>query len=260
MASLQQWVYVLRYSVLASDYDGTLALDGRVAEPTLDAIRRFKEAKGRLVLVTGRDMADLRGVFPQLDVCDLIVAENGAVIYDPGSDKEVLLAPEPPPGFVHALRVRGVTPLLLGRVIVSTRQPHERDVEELIAQWHLPMHVIFNKGAVMVLPFGVNKGAGLAAALDRLSASPETVVAVGDAENDHSLLAGVGLGAAVSNALPSLRDEADVILSKPATEGVEQLIGMMLSGDPRLVSRMPSIGRPVSELTAAAEETSPASQ
>jgi hypothetical protein len=251
---------VLRYSVLASDYDGTLALDGRVAEPTLDAIRRFKEASGRLILVTGRDMEDLRGVFPQLDLCDLIVAENGALLYDPATDEEVLLAPQAPPEFIQALRDRGVTPLLPGRVIVSTRQPYERDVEELIAQWNLPLHVIFNKGAVMVLPFGVNKGVGLKAAMDRLALSPETVVAVGDAENDHSLLAGVGLGAAVSNALQSLCEEADVVLDKPATAGVAQLIGMMLSGDPRLVSRRPSVGEPVSEVVAATHESSPGAQ
>jgi hydroxymethylpyrimidine pyrophosphatase-like HAD family hydrolase len=251
---------VLRYSVLASDYDGTLALDGRVPEPTLEAIRRFKAADGRLILVTGRDLADLRSVFPQLGLCDLIVAENGALLYDPATEEEVLLAPAPPEKFIEALRERGVTPLLPGRVIVSTRQPYERDVEELIALWQLPLHVIFNRGAVMVVPFGVNKGAGLKAALERLSVSPETVVAVGDAENDHSLLAGVGLGAAVSDALQSLRDEADVVLDKPATAGVERLLGMMVAGDPRLVARPPTIGEPVSELAAASEESAPASR
>lgn len=254
---LRQLKTMLRYSVLASDYDGTLALDGTVAAPTVEAICRFKEAEGRFVLVTGRDLDDLLSVFPEIELCDLVVAENGALLYDPATAEEVLLAPAPPPHFLEELRTRGVTPILPGRVIISTRQPHEVDVEEVIARWQLPYHVIFNKGAVMVLPLGVNKAMGLKAALERLPASPESVVAVGDAENDHSLLAGVGLGAAVSNALPSLCDEADVVLDKPASAGVEQLIGMMLSGDPRLVNRRPTIGRPVSELAAATEESAP---
>ena len=52
----------------------------------------------------------------------------------------------------------------------------------------LELQVIFNKGAVMVLPAGVNKASGLAAALADLGLSPHNVVGVGDAENDHAFL------------------------------------------------------------------------
>ncbi|MGH2607966.1 MAG: HAD family hydrolase [Tepidiformaceae bacterium] len=251
---LRQWVLLLRYSVLASDYDGTLALDGRVAAATIDALRRFKEAEGRLILVTGRDRRDLQAHFPEFGLCDLIVAENGALLYDPATGDEQLLAPALPGRLVAELRARGVTPILPGRVIVSTRQPYEREVAEALAFLHLTCDLVFNKGAVMVVPPGTDKGAGLKAALARLCVDPETVVAVGDAENDHSLLAGVGLGVAVANALQSLREEADLVLDKPATAGVEQLIHMMLSGDPRLVTRHASIGEPVSELGAVSGE------
>ncbi len=248
---------MLRYSVLASDYDGTLALDGTVAEATIDALRRFKEAKGIFLLVTGRDMDDLRSVFPELGICDLIVAENGALIYEPATGKECLLGPEPPPQFIAALKARGVEPILPGRVIVSTRQPHENTVLAVSEALGLPYHVIFNKGAVMILPLGINKGTGVDAALARLGVAPENVVAVGDAENDHSLLAGVGLGVAVSNALESLCEEADFVLDSPATAGVAELIEMLLAGDPRLARRRPTVGQPVSEASAAAEESVP---
>ena len=53
------------FCALASDYDGTLARDGRVDEPTLEALRRFKATGKRLILITGRELADLRsGVRP----------------------------------------------------------------------------------------------------------------------------------------------------------------------------------------------------
>jgi hydroxymethylpyrimidine pyrophosphatase-like HAD family hydrolase len=142
-------------------------------------------------------------------------------------------------------------------VIVSTRQPYEREVDEVIEFLHLPYQMIFNKGAVMVLPVGMNKGLGLKAALERLGVSRESVVGVGDAENDHSLLAGVAVGVAVSNALQSLCEEADFVLDKPASAGVERLIGMMCSGDPALVARRPTVGEPVSEPAAAVHERSP---
>jgi hydroxymethylpyrimidine pyrophosphatase-like HAD family hydrolase len=112
----------------------------------------------------------------------------------------------------------------------------------------------------MVLPVGMNKGLGLKAALERLAIGQEYVVGVGDAENDHSLLAGVGVGVAVSNALPSLCDEADFVLDKPASAGVERLVYMMLEGDPALTTRVPTVGEPVAEPAAAVEERVPESR
>ena len=247
----------MRYTTIASDYDGTLALDGRVADTTVEAVRRFKDAAGRFILVTGRDLPDLRSVFPDLDVCDLVVAENGALLYNPATGEERLLGPALPARLLDALHVHGVTPILPGRVMVATRQPHEDTVQGVLDALGLDCRMIFNKGAVMLLPAGVNKGHGLKVALERLGIAPESVVAVGDAENDHSLLAGVGLGVAVSNALESLCADADFVLSKPATAGVAELIELLLAGDPRLTRRRPTIGLPVGERRAAVVESVP---
>ena len=100
----------------------------------------------------------------------------------------------------------------VGRVIVATWEPHETAVLETIRDLGLELQVIFNKGAVMVLPSGVNKASGLAAALDELCISPHNVVAVGDAENDHALCKSCEAGAAVANALPTLKDAVDIVL------------------------------------------------
>ena len=56
----------------------------------------------------------------------------------------------------------------------------------MIRDLGLELDVIFNKGAVMILPAGVNKGTGLEAALKELQLSAHNVVGVGDAENDHA--------------------------------------------------------------------------
>ena len=48
-----------------------------------------------------------------------------------------------------------------GRCIVATWEPHERHVLETIRDLGLELQVIFNKGAVMVLPSGINKATGL---------------------------------------------------------------------------------------------------
>ena len=66
--------------------------------------------------------------------------------------------------------------------------PRARRCSTTIRDLGLELQVIFNKGAVMVLPSGVNKAIGLAAALRDLGLSPHNVVGVGDAENDHAFL------------------------------------------------------------------------
>jgi HAD superfamily hydrolase (TIGR01484 family) len=111
-----------------------------------------------------------------------------------------LLAELPPKKFVEELRRRGVENISVGRSIVATWVPHETTVLDVIRDQGLEMQVIFNKGAVMVLPSGVNKASGLKAALDELRLSPHEVAGVGDAENDHAFLAICEAAVAVSNA------------------------------------------------------------
>jgi hypothetical protein len=73
-------------------------------------------------------------------------------------------------------------------VIVASWEPHQDTILHVIHDMALELQVIFHKGAVMVLPTGVNKATGLAAALKDLGLSAHNVCAIGDAENDHALL------------------------------------------------------------------------
>ena len=103
----------------------------------------------------------------------------------------------------------------------------------MIRELGLELQVIFNKGAVMVLPAGVNKASGLAAALEDLGLSPHNVVAIGDAENDHALLAMAECSAAVANALPMLKARADLVTAGDHGAGVVELIERLIEDDLR---------------------------
>ncbi len=223
----------MRYLALATDYDGTLAHHGRVAPGTVAALERLRASGRKAVLVTGRELPDLERVFPRLDLFDRVVAENGALLYRPPTREERLLAEPPPAAFVERLRAAGCEPLGVGRVIVATREPHERVVLDAIRDLGLELQVIFNKGAVMVLPSGLDKQTGLLAALGELGLSPHGTVAVGDAENDQTMLVASACGVAVANALPSLKEHADLVTRGASGQGVEELIGHLLEDDLR---------------------------
>jgi hypothetical protein len=101
--------------------------------------------------------------------------------------------------------------------------------------------VIFNKGAVMVLPAGVTKASGLAAALRDLGLSPHNVVGVGDAENDHSFLSLCECSVAVANALPMVKDKVDFVTRADHGAGVTELIAELFADD--LGKREPKLTR-----------------
>jgi hypothetical protein len=162
----------MRYLVLACDYDGTLAADGRIDALTADALRRVRETGRNVLLVTGRELSDVLGLLPEPELFDRIVAENGAILYRPASREERVLGEPPPDLLVSELNRRRVTPLSVGRVVVSTQEPNEIAVLDVIRQLGLERQVIFNKGAVMILPSGMNKASGLDAALEELGLSP----------------------------------------------------------------------------------------
>jgi hypothetical protein len=221
----------VRYHALAADYDGTLAHHGLIDDLTWASLRRLRDSGRKLVMVTGRELDELLGLLQHPEMFDRIVAENGALVYNPTTKGIKLLAPPPPREFAAELRKRGVDRVAVGRVIVAAWEPHQDTILHTIHDMALELQVIFNKGAVMVLPTGVNKATGLSAGLKEIGLSVHNVVAVGDAENDHALITTAELGAAVSNALPSLKAHADVVTSADHGPGVAQLIDRMIKND-----------------------------
>jgi hypothetical protein len=223
----------MHYLALAVDYDGTIAHHGRVDEATIAALRRLRAGARRLLLVTGRELPDLQSVAPPLDLFDLVVAENGALLFDPASGESTPLAEPPPERFVDRLREMGVAPLSVGAAIVATWEPNETSVLAAIRELGLDLQITFNKGAVMVLPGGVTKATGLAAALNRLELSALNCVAVGDAENDLPFLEACGLAVAVANALPSVKERVALVTRGDHGAGVAELVDQILAGDLR---------------------------
>src|SRR5690349_21748311 len=101
----------MRYLALATDYDETLAEHGAARPETIAALRRLRESGRRVILVTGRELSDLRRVLPDLSLFDRIVAENGAHVFCPETGEERLLGEPPSTAFIALLRSEGVAPL-----------------------------------------------------------------------------------------------------------------------------------------------------
>jgi hydroxymethylpyrimidine pyrophosphatase-like HAD family hydrolase len=207
-----------------------LPTQGRVDPPTLTALERVRQSGRKLILVTGRHLPDLQSVFSRLDLFDRAVLENGALLYTPETKQERLLCEPPPLDLQEALLTRSV-PFSTGRGILATWEPNKTAVLEAIHDLGLDLQVIFNKGAVMVLPSGINKASGLKAALNELSLSFHNAVGIGDAENDHAFLAVCECGVAVANALPLLKERADIVTAGDHRAGLIEIANQLLDDD-----------------------------
>ncbi len=224
----------MRFRMVATDYDGTLASNGRVGKDTLKALQRVRKSGRKLVLITGRELESLQSVFRELHLFDLIVAENGALLYYPSTGEEKPLAKTPPTKFVEMLRGSGVNPLSVGRCIVATVKPHDAAVKHAIRELGLDWQIILNRESVMVLPAGTDKGTGFRAALAELEVESASVVGIGDAENDFAFLSLCGLSVAVANAIPSLKEQVQLVTSGEDGAGVAEALQRLLTEEDSL--------------------------
>jgi hypothetical protein len=200
----------MKFRALALDYDGTIAQEG-ILHP--DVKTAIEEARARgivVVLATGRILSELERLAGDLRFLDAVVAENGAVLSFPNGHLRLISRP-PPHGFLEELRRRRIE-FTVGQCVVESHASSALPILSVIRDLELPLTLLFNRSRLMVLPQGVSKGVGLRQALATLRLSPHNAIAIGDAENDHDLLAACEIGVAVGWGSQLLKEQADEVL------------------------------------------------
>ncbi|WRH66766.1 MAG: HAD family hydrolase [Planktothrix sp. GU0601_MAG3] len=228
-------------------------MDGIVEESTLKALQRWRESGRKLILITGRQLDNLIDHVPIINRFDWVIAENGAVLYQPSTQIEKLLAERPSEAFITRLRDRihqkqqqlqnqpipeeflkisqaqALEFLGIGRVIIATWEPYLEITQKTIQELGVNLEIINNKGAIMILPVGINKAFGLKTLSELINLSPEKIVGVGDAENDCDFLQQCGYSVAVANALPQVKEKVNWVTKNSRGLGVEELIDQILN-------------------------------
>jgi len=200
----------MKFGVLALDYDGTIATDGLLDPNVKSAIMEARARGIVVVIVTGRILSELRQATGDLGFVDAVVAENGAIIAFPNGQSRLIGHP-PPQVFVDELRSRGIESKM-GQCIVEADAVTAPRILAVIRELELPLVMLFNRSRLMILPQAISKGTGLREALNALRLSVHNAIAIGDAENDHDLLAECEIAVAVSWGSAALQAEANEIV------------------------------------------------
>ena len=218
----------MKLSVVALDFDGTIAENGVVHDEIHAVIGELRSRGVVVVMVTGRRLSDLRAHAGDLRCVDGVIAENGAVFAVPGSGHATTFGLPPPPDFLGTLRQRGI-PFGLGECIVDTDAGFAEPILQVIRDLHLPLVLAFNRGRLMVLPQGISKATGLRDGLAMLRLSLHNTLGIGDAENDHELLRACEIGAAVEWGNDRLKATADEIIEGSGPAAVANYLRRVLA-------------------------------
>lgn len=212
-----------KIEAIASDYDRTLTDESLVlSENAVNSLKSARNDGIKVFLVSGRKLPFLKGVNKNRDFVDIIIAENGAVVYDPGEETKILLGEG-----LDKLKAAFSDvdfPVDVEEAIVATTIDYLEEVREIIERNDLSVDIEFNRDDVMIMPAGVNKCTGVMKAAEICGIDRQRLACIGDAENDLKLFAAAGTRVAVANAVQRLKDEADIVCSAPYGDGVSEFV------------------------------------
>lgn len=96
----------------------------------------------------------------------------------------------------------------------------QQETEEYMELFNDFSFVRWHKYSVDMLPSGASKAVGVQKVLEHLNIPSENSYAFGDGTNDFEMLAAVGTGIAMDNAVPKLKEAADWVTDSCADDGI----------------------------------------
>ena len=250
------------YQILVLDLDGTLTNSKKeITQPTLEALIEIQEAGKKVVLASGRPTQGVMPLAEQLHLEDYgsyILSFNGGRITDCRTKQAIynkILPADCIQGIYETIRkyatgiksnqytelesrinqmpVIDASENFLDCVpddpnkFLVTGDPAVLDQirKELSKQFHSYLSVYCSDPFfVEVMPAGIDKAHSLLKLLTSIGLTTEQMICCGDGYNDLTMIETAGLGVAMANAQPAVRETADYITKSNDEDGVLHVI------------------------------------
>ncbi|MGE5571684.1 MAG: Cof-type HAD-IIB family hydrolase [Bacteroidota bacterium] len=116
-------------------------------------------------------------------------------------------------------------------LIVASKEDVDRRLPEFKKRFGDRLHVVRSMPRyVEFTAEGVSKGSGLAILAQHLGVRRDEVLAIGDSENDISMLEFAGIGVAVRNAAEEVKKAADYVADGESGDGVAEALSRFVLG------------------------------
>ncbi len=231
---------------VALDIDGTITRpDGTIPPESWGAIHKLEKNGVKVILVSGNAICVLLGLKHYSGATGAAIGENGGVIlYNSrihvlGSRTDFLerarKAVIEELGDVLEESVqnpyRHVDYAFMSRNPGISRRMIAESIEMILKKNGLTSLEVLDSGvAFHIHEIGVNKGAGLEKACELMGINTGDVVAIGDSEVDLTLFEKAGKSVAVGNAIPELKEKADIVLEETYFKGFLRAVDIILTG------------------------------
>jgi phosphoglycolate phosphatase (TIGR01487 family) len=213
------------FKAIVVDIDGTITYSDRSID--CKAVTALRSLHVPVVIATGNVLCVARAVATLLGTSRIVIAENGGVVEcgkvesDTSHMKECMYALE----------------ILKEHFSLERLDPEARiteiglrrnfDVEEAMKFLGKDASVdIVDTGfAIHIKSKKINKGTGLKQIAKMMGLDERDFVAIGDSPNDIEMIKAAGLGVAVGNAHPDLKNAAGMVTKGEHGTGVEEAVG-----------------------------------
>lgn len=210
------------------DIDGTLTDEKR--RLSCEAAKAVRKMEIPVILASGNILCFVKCASKLIGSSDIMIAENGGVI-SMGFDGPVYISGDKA-RCDKALQLLN-THLELEELDGSLRKSEvalrrnfdinaARDI--LLNENIHNIEIVDTGFAVHIKTVEVNKGTGLRRVAALIDADPQDFAAIGDSANDIEMLKAAGMGFAVANAHPDLKDVADHVTSYPYGKGAVEAL------------------------------------
>jgi len=214
-----------KVKAIVADYDRTTTNpDLTPSRKAFEATYKAKEKmKVLFILASGRPLNFFMRYQEIIDICDAIVAENGAVVFLPKSNEKKMFGCEVANAVKELIKKLNV-PAEFFEVIVSISRDYDEVIANALKNADLPITIEYNVDSIMVMPMGISKLNGVLEALKALGEAEGGFIAFGDGENDVIIMRRALIAVAVANALPQVKEVAHYVTSKPYGDGVAEFL------------------------------------
>lgn len=217
----------MRKYTFAVDIDGTITENGggQIHLDALDALRRLTNMGHNVIFVTGRSSVEgfLLAVFG--GTTKITVGENGGCITRDsnehtllGNIKDCKLALDAIKESIGNVVEKPVFPRMTEIVLERTFDLNK--AKEIVLEKGLDVELADSQYAFHINSSGINKGSGFSKIMEKLSITPNDVIAIGDSETDVPLFKIAKTSVAVGNAAEYVKSNATMVVSAKAGDGV----------------------------------------
>ena len=246
-----------QYKILALDLDGTLLNEKNQVSPRdAQAVRRAQERGVQIVLCTGRNVREVRAFSDQLLAPpDWLVTSSEEILalceefetdpclyttqslYYGGAFRALLrhleqggqiVMNEADEGYFYLDSHEKWLKALESETLPFTKAVlyPSHDISDLLGSFEIAPSVMFGGELhnIEINRRGVNKGQGLRWLAKELGCTMENLAAIGDSDNDLTMLRAAGLGIAMANSRKNVRLTADAVTGSNTENGVAQAI------------------------------------